>query len=251
MTVHAEAAGRVLVISIDRPERRNAIDGEHARAIAAAVDRLEDDPELWVGVLTGTDDCFCAGADLRARVAGEQVTDERGFASFTHRAREKPVIAAVEGVAFGGGLELVLACDLAVACTCARFALPEVKRSMLPAAGGAYRLGRLIPSRAATWMLLSGEPVTAARAAELGLLNEVVPCGQARNRAVEYSNLIAENAPLAVRATLRLARDTAGTTDEEAMRRTRAEYAALGRTEDYREGPRAFLEKRAPRWAGR
>jgi enoyl-CoA hydratase len=251
VAIHVEREGHVLAIVIDRPERRNAVDGQHARALDEAMGVLESDDELFVGVLTGAGGNFSSGADLAARLAGERVVGERGFAGVTHRNRAKPLIAAVEGAAVGGGFEMVLACDLVTASSTARFALPEVLRSVVPAAGGAYRIGRVLPDRIAMEMLLTGMPLSAERAFELGLVNRVVPPGEARSAAMELAARICAAAPLAVRAARRIAIAAKTMSDDEAVELSRAEYSALKKTGDFREGPRAFVEKREPRWSGR
>jgi enoyl-CoA hydratase len=241
----------VLLVVIDRPHRRNAIDAEHAERLSNAMDLLESDDELFVGILTGAGGVFSSGADLKARLAGERVMGPTGFAGVTHRSGTKPLIAAVEGTALGGGFEMVLACDLVTASSTARFALPEVLRSVLPAAGGAYRLGRVLPDRVATEMLLTGAELTAARAYDLGLVNRLTEPGGAYGAALERAREVCAGAPLAVRAARRVAHAARVLSEEEAMTLSAVEYAALQRTADFREGPRAFLEKRSPRWTGR
>jgi enoyl-CoA hydratase len=251
VTIRMEREGHILVIVIDRPERRNAIDGEHAVALDEAMGVLESDETIFVGVLTGSGGNFSSGADLAARLAGERVVGERGFAGVTHRTGTKPLIAAVEGAAVGGGFEMVLACDLVAASVTARFGLPEVLRSVLPAAGGAYRVGRVLPDRIARELLLTGIPLNAQRAFELGLVNRLAPAGEARSAAMTLAEQICAAAPLAVRAARRIALAAPALSDDEAMELSRAEYAALKKTADFREGPRAFVEKREPRWSGR
>jgi enoyl-CoA hydratase len=241
----------VLVVSIDRPERRNAIDGAHARDLAAAMDTLESDDGLLVGVLNGAGGCFSSGADLKARLAGERVMGAAGFAGITHRSGAKPLIAAVEGLALGGGFEMVLACDLVTASSTSRFALPEVLRSVLPAAGGAYRIGRVLPAVVANELLLTGAELDASRAFDLGLVNRLTEPGAALDAALELAERICAAAPLAVRAARRIAVAARTLPDAEARAFSDAEYAALKRTADFREGPRAYVEKRAPRWSAR
>jgi enoyl-CoA hydratase/carnithine racemase len=250
VTVTTNSDGHVFVVVLDRPEKRNALDAAHARALDAAFDEFDRDHELRVAVLTGTADCFCSGADIAARVAGQQIMNERGLAGFTHRERAKPVIAAVEGAAYGGGFELVLACDLVVAARDARFAMPEVTRGFVPAAGGAYRLSWALPGTTAMELLLTGDPLTAERAHSYGLVTRLSAPGAARETAVALACEIAGNAPLAVRSVRKVVRAARTMNDSEAMALLTAEYAALQQTRDYREGPRAFLEKRPPRWTG-
>jgi enoyl-CoA hydratase/carnithine racemase len=250
MTVTTRTDGNVFVVTLNRPEKRNALDAAHAGAIDEAFDEFDRDQELRVAVLAGTADCFCSGADIAARVKGEQIMTERGLAGFTHRDRAKPVIAAVEGVAYGGGFELVLACDLVVASRGARFAMPEVKRGFVPAAGGAYRLGWALPGTTALELLLTGDPLPAERAHAYGLVTRLAEPGSALAAAVELARVIAGNAPLAVQSLRKITQAARTLTDTEAMALLTEEYAALRQTRDYREGPRAFLEKRPPRWTG-
>jgi enoyl-CoA hydratase len=201
-----ELIGRVAVITLQRPEARNAISPEMALSIEAAVDRLEADDEAWVGVLAADGPVFCAGADLKAIAggrAGEIQTKRGGFAGFVRRERTKPVIAAVDGPALAGGTEIVLACDMVIASTAASFGLPEVKRSLVAAAGGLFRLPRVLPPAIAMEVALTGDPITAARAAHFGLVNELVEPGMARQAALALAERVVINAPIAVRASRR------------------------------------------------
>lgn len=252
--VDYEERGRVAVITINRPEARNAVNGAVATGIEAAVDRLEDDPERWAGVLTGEGAVFSAGADLKAIAggqAGELATRKGGFGGLTQRERVKPLIAAVGGPALAGGCELALACDLIVASRNAAFGLPEVKRALVAAAGGLFRLPRAVPFNVAMEVALTGEPLSAERAYEVGLVNRLVDEGQALAEAVALAERICANAPLAVQETRRIVL-AAHTADDETLWRMSVE--GLGRmmtTEDFAEGPRAFIEKRPPNWTGR
>jgi enoyl-CoA hydratase len=250
-----ERRGAVAVLVMDRPEARNAVDGRMAVAIEAAVDALEADDTLQVGVVSHTGPVFSAGADLKAVARGERdaiKTERGGFAGVERAAREKPLIAAVDGPALGGGCEIALACDLVVASTRARFGLPEVSRGLLATSGGITRLTWAIPPRIAMEMILTGEPIDAGRAADLGLVNRVVEPGEATAVAVLLAEQIARNAPLSVRAARRLAHEAATHGDEERLRQLAdREWARLFETEDYVEGPRAFAEKRPPQWKGR
>jgi enoyl-CoA hydratase len=252
--VRVEVVQHVLVITLDRPEARNAIDGATAHAIEAAVDRLEDDPELRVGLLTHTGPALSAGADLKAVAAGrvdEVMTGRGGFAGLCDRERTKPVVVAVDGLAFGGGLEITLACDVVVASTAARFALPEVRRGLVAASGGTYRLARAVGRHVALDLALTGDAIDGARARELGLVSRLTEPGQAAAVALEVAQRIAANAPLAVQHSRRLI-DVALDHDEAWLRAEAGRVARrIATTEDAREGPRAFAEKREPRWLGR
>lgn len=252
--VDYEVRGRVAVLTINRPDKKNAVNGDVARGIEAGIDRLEEDPEVWLGVLTGAGSVFCAGADLKAineGKAGELQTERGGFGGLVARKRTKPLIAAVDGPALAGGTELVLACDLVVASSAATFGIPEVKRSLVAAAGGLFRLPRLLPRNIAIELGLTGDPITAERAHHFGLVNVLSEPGEALETAMALAERIAKNAPLAVRETLRLMRELADADDETAFRESGAAMINLASTEDFWEGPAAFLEKREPQWKGR
>ncbi|MER7080649.1 short chain enoyl-CoA hydratase [Saccharopolyspora kobensis] len=250
--VQTETAGSALVITINRPQARNAVDTAVATGIAAAVDELEANPELSVGVLTGAAGTFCAGMDLKAAARGESpVVPGRGFAGLAEAETRKPLIAAVEGYAMGGGFELALACDLIVAATGARFALPEVKRGLIAGGGGVIRLPKRIPHHLAMELLLTGRAIDAQRARELGLVNRVVDDGEAVTTALQLAAEVAANAPLALAAVKKVVRLSDGAPDAEAFSAQRAEARALRESEDFAEGVRAFAEKRAPKWTGR
>lgn len=245
----------VALVTLDRPEKRNAVNGDVARAMDAIVRHIEADPDLWVAVLASSNDkVFCAGADLQAISEGRGVeleTREGGFAGFVYYPRAKPWIAAARGSALGGGLELCLACDMIVAADDCRFGLPEVKRSLLAGAGGLSRLPNAVPVAIAVEMVVTGEPIDAERAFALGLVNRVVPAGQEVEAALELARTIAANAPIAVRESLAIAREAAIVGDRPARALMQPAYERLFKTEDFAEGPRAFVEKRAPVWKNR
>ena len=250
--VLTEAAGGVLVITINRPQARNAVNLAVALAIAAALDELDADERLLAGVLTGAGGSFSAGMDLKAFLAGERpIVPGRGFAGIADRAAEKPVIAAVEGHALAGGFEIALACDMIVASENARFGLPEVTRGLIAGAGGLLRLPQRIPRAVAMELALTGEMIDAARALELGLVNRVVPAGRALDAALELAQRIAANAPLAVRASKRMIVEAPRWPPAEVFDRQREALEQIADSLDAREGALAFAEKRAPVWRAR
>lgn len=252
--VEFEVRGNVAVITINRPESRNAVNGEVARGIEQGIDRLEADENLWVGVLAARGTVFCAGADLRAISSGggaDLSTARGGFAGFVARDRTKPVIAAVDGAALAGGTEICLACDMIVASREARFGVPEVKRSLAAAAGALFRLPRVLPRNVANYLVATGEPISAEDCARYGMVNTLCEPGRALDEAVELALAICRNAPLAVRESMAVMRETALADDAAAFRRSNEAMRRLSKTEDYREGPKAFLEKRDPVWKGR
>jgi enoyl-CoA hydratase len=252
MSVAAEPAGEVLVVTIDRPAARNAVNLAVAEGIAAAMDRLDGDDGLRAGILTGAGGTFCAGMDLKAFVAGERpYVGDRGFAGITQRAARKPLIAAVEGWALAGGFEVALSCDLIVAARDARFGIPEVKRGLVAAAGALLRLPRRIPYHLAMELALTGEPIGAERAAELGIVSRLTGPGGALAGAEELAALIARNGPLAIDATKRIVTQAADWTEEEGWERQGEIAGPVFTSEDAREGATAFAEKRDPVWRGR
>jgi enoyl-CoA hydratase len=250
--VLSERRGRVLVITINRPEQRNAVNAAVAAGIAAALDELDGDPDLSIGVLTGAGKGFCAGMDLKAFVKGDRpYAGDRGFAGITQRPAEKPLIAAIEGFALAGGLEVALACDLIVASRGARLGVPEVKRSLVAAAGALLRLPRTLPRNVAMELALTGEPIDAQRGYELGLVNRLSDPGEALRTALELADAIAVNGPLALAATKRVMVESADWPDSEFFERQAEVIAPVMSSEDAREGATAFAEKRAPVWKGR
>ena len=250
--VLTERRGRVLLITLNRPDQRNAINAAVANGIGAALDELDADPELSIGVLTGAGKGFCSGMDLKAFVTGESpVVEGRGFAGITQRAAAKPLIAAVEGFAVAGGLEVALSCDLIVAARGARLGIPEVKRSLVAAGGGLLRLPRMLPRNIAMEMALTGDFILAERGAELGLVNRLAEPGGALALALELAEAIAANGPLALAATKRILTESVDWPDAEFFARQEAIAAPVRDSEDAREGATAFAEKRAPVWKGR
>jgi enoyl-CoA hydratase/carnithine racemase len=247
--------GHVAIVTLDRPEKRNAVNGAVARLLGEAVRRADADPDVRVVLLTSSDPrAFCAGADLSQigqNTDGPMETPDGGFGGFVRARRRTPWIAVVEGPALAGGFEICLACDLVVASEAARFGLPEVTRGLLATAGGVHRLPRLIPRNVALELIATGAPVDGGRAHALGLVNRLTPAGGALAAAAELARTIAGNAPLAVQEALAAAKAALDVSDAEAEGLAQAALARLRGTEDYAEGPRAFLAKRPPRWTGR
>ncbi|RDV06299.1 enoyl-CoA hydratase [Sphingorhabdus pulchriflava] len=256
--VLVERKGHVLIATINRPEARNAVNAAVHVGLGEALEQAENDPEVRVVILTGAgDQAFCAGADLKALSRGERLTPEDkaqrawGFAGVVQHPISKPMIAAVNGFALGGGTELALSCDLVVAADHAQFGLPEVKRGIYAAAGGAFRIAQQLPIKVAMEMLLTGEPFSAQRAFELGFANRVVPLDKLMETAIDLANRIAVNAPLSVQASKRIAMGIA----EGAIANDAAYWEANNRegrvvmqSQDAKEGPLAFAQKRQPVW---
>lgn len=246
--------GHVAVITINRPEARNAVNADVANGIEEAVDKLEADESLWLGILTGVPPVFSAGADLKeinAGRAGNLQTKRGGFGGITRRVRTKPIIAAVDGPALAGGTEICLACDMIVASTNAQFGIPEVKRCLVAAGGGLFRLPRKVPFNVAMELALTGDPITAERAHHFGLVNYICEPGKALDTARDLAKRIEANAPVAVRASRRVIL-AAMTEDENAGWHLSAEgMAEAMSSEDMKEGLTAFIEKRPPNWQGR
>lgn len=245
----------IALVTLNRPEKRHAVNGAVARRLGEIVAETESDPSIWAVVLTSSGGpTFCAGADLAEVAAGraaELSTPEGGFGGFVESKRAKPWIVAVRGSALGGGLEFSLACDLRVIAETTVLGLPEVKRGLIAGAGGIYRLPRQIPRAIALEIIALGDPIDARRAYALGLVNAVVPEEAVLDTALDMARKICANAPISVRESLKIARAAEETPEADsiaAMRRT-MEYLVI--TDDFKEGPRAFVEKRAPQWSGR
>jgi len=259
--VLTERRGRVLLVTLNRPEARNAVNLAVTLGVGDALEEAEHDRDIWAVVLTGAGDkAFCAGADLKAVARREPLapTDPVraawGFAGYVTHHVSKPTIAAVNGFALGGGTEISLASDLVVAADTASFGLPEVKRGIYAGAGGVFRLPAQIPKKVAMEMILTGEPVSAHRALELGLVNRVVPQADVVAAALELAGKVIANAPLSVQASKRVANgilDGHVAAEDASWELSRAEGLALMRTADAAEGPRAFADKRVPSWQAR
>lgn len=252
--------GGVRLITLNRPEVRNAVNFALARDLAGALDDLDADDGARVGVLTGAGDAFCSGMDLRAlskmdmRALGPEdvpYVEGHGLAGVSHRASEKPLIAAIEGSALAGGLEIALACDLLVAAEDAMFGFPEVKRGLAALAGGLIHLPRRVPYHFAMELALTGATITAHRAHELGLVNRVVPAGTARDEAIALAREIAQNAPIAVQVSTTVIRGSRNRTVDESWEQQNGLAGSVLLSEDAREGAHAYVERRTPVWKGR
>jgi len=247
-----ETRGAVLVIELNRPHARHAFDLALATALSATLDRFDSDPDLTTAVLTGSGGTFSSGADLKALLRGERGhTEKRGGFGILKMPPDKPLIAAVEGYAFAGGFELALACDLIVAASDAKFGLPEVKRGLVAVGGGLFRLPRRLPYHVVMELALTGEPLTADRLHAFGLVNRVVEPGKALAGALEIAQKVAENGPLAVRATKQILARSHEWTEAAGWTEQRRFADPALRSEDAKEGPRAFAEKRKPVWKGK
>ena len=254
-----ETRGRVALITLNRPDARNAVNGDVAQAMETAIDQLENDDSVWVGIIQANTEgqnnpVFCAGADLKAINAGQGAalaTERGGFAGFTYRERKKPVIVAVDGLATAGGCEIVLAADLVVATTRSAFGLAEAKRNLIAGAGGLFRLPRAIGRNAAMELILTGEPFSAERAYELGLVNRLVEPGQATEEALVLAGQITAAAPLAVWESRKVVLAAATESDDTLKQMTDTAMGIMMRSEYLDEGLTAFIEKRAPEWKGR
>lgn len=257
-----EVEDHVALITLNRPEAMNAMNGELSRALSESLQRVEDDPDVRVGILTGNGRAFCAGADLKERArtgdgggaAGSTVQafiDAPSQTPFYKRHAGKPMIAAVNGYCLAGGMELALTCEIRIASTGASFGLPEIVRGFFPGAGGPQRLPRMIPQALAMEMILTGDPIDAETALRAGLVSHVVPDDELLPTAKRLAVRIADHAPLAVRAVKELALSAQDMTLEQSLRFGSALRWIIGQTEDAKEGPRAFAERRDPNYEGR
>ena len=248
-------ADHIALVTLNRPEAMNAVSDETAQLMDKYLKQTEADPEIWVSILTGAGDrAFCAGADLKMISQGKGHllrTEDGGFGGFVFAKRTKPWIAAVGGFALAGGTELAIACDMIVASERANFGLPEVTRGILAAAGGMFRLPRLLPRAVAMELLATGARLSAERAYHFGMVNRVVPHSTYMEEAIALATQITDNAPLAVKESLMIARKAEDLDESELIRLTQAANMRIFQTEDAREGPLAFVEKRKPKWKGK
>ncbi|MDA0286201.1 MAG: crotonase/enoyl-CoA hydratase family protein [Actinobacteria bacterium] len=257
--VEYEVRGKIAIITLNRPEARNAVNGDVANRLEAAIDKLEQDENVWVGILTANTagqerPVFSAGADLKAINSGQAAalnTSRGGFGGFVYRDRKKPVIAAVDGLATAGGCELVLACDMLVASTRSAFGLAETKRNLIPGAGGLFRLPRAIGRAVAMEAIFTGDSFTAQRAYELGMVNKLTEPGSVLDAAIELANRVCTAAPLAVWASRKIVLAAATESDETLIDMTNKAFGAVLSSEDTKEGLTAFIEKRPPNWQGK
>lgn len=254
MSVEYEKRGRLAVITLNRPEARNAINGMMAEGIEAAIDKVEEDPDVWVAILTANGKAFCAGADLKEISAGnghKLGTKKGGFAGITRRERTKPLIAAITGSALAGGTEIALSCDMIICADTTNFGLPEVKRSLVAGAGGLFRLPRVVGMAVGLEAILTGDPLSSQRAYELGMVNKVVPEADVMAEAEKLAERIMANAPIAVQQSRKVAMQAFSEDDDDLWKESGTAFGVVARTEDFKEGPRAFIEKRAPNWQGK
>lgn len=250
--VSVEARNGVQIITINRPEAKNAMNQAAAQAIAAALDELESKPELRLAIITGANGTFCSGMDLKGFLRGERpFVPGRGFGGLTEKSPSKPLIAAVEGYALAGGFEVALACDLIVAAENANFGLPEVKRGLVAAAGGVMRLPKRMPYHLAMEYVLTGDFLPATEAFKHGLVNRLVPPGQALHEAVEFANRIVLNGPLSLQASKRIVQESADWSQAEMFAKQAEITTPVFTSQDAREGAAAFAEKRHPVWQGK
>jgi len=242
----------IMTVTLNRPEAKNAANRAVAVGVAAAMDELDSNDSIHVAIITGAGGTFCAGMDLKAFVSGEMpMVEGRGFAGLTEAPPRKPLIAAVEGYALAGGLELAISCDLIVTADNAKFGIPEVKRGLAAAAGGLMKLPRQIPSRLAMEMAITGDFITAQRAYEMGLVNQIVPAGTALEAAKVMAARIVANGPLAVAISKQVVRESADWSAQEMWKKQQDLVMPIFGSEDAMEGSIAFAEKRAPHWKGK
>ena len=246
--VRTEVIDHTLVVTMVRHDKRNAIDGPMTNAIDAALNRLDDEHDLWVGVITGGADMFCAGTDMAA--TSGTPTPRGGIYGVVGRTRVKPLIAAVEGIAYGGGFEVVMACDMVVAAENARFGLPEVKRGLVATSGALFRASRVLPLNVAKYLLATGTDLSPADALRFGLVNEVCAPGQALETALALAARINANSPVAVQLALQAVEQIVASDDARGWQITRDARRRVGESADSKEGVAAFFEKRAPKWTG-
>jgi len=248
-----EQIDNIQIITINRPEARNAINYEAAQELAAAMIALDENPDVVLGILTGAQQTFCSGMDLKdfSRTGKRPYAEGRGFGGICEKPPVKPIIAAVEGYALAGGCEIALACDLLIAADNAHFGLPEVKRGLVPGAGGMLRLPARIPYHVAMQAVLTGEMIAAQRAHSLGLVNQLTPPGRALEAALDMGRTIAANGPLAVQTAKRIIVESRDWAQTEMFDKQRPRIAHIFTSEDAREGATAFVEKRAPVWRGK
>jgi enoyl-CoA hydratase len=254
MPVELVKEGHLAMITLNRPEARNAINAEMVSTMEACLDEFEADPDLWVAILKAEGTVFCAGADLKEIAAGNGAalsTRKGGFGGITRRERTNPLIAAITGTAVAGGCEISLSCDMIVASTETVFGLPEVKRSLIAGAGGLFRLPRALGMATAMELIMTGDPLPAQRAFDLGMVNKVVPPGEVLNEARLLADRVMANAPLAVQESRNIAARALMDDDDALWRASGNGFKSIVNTEDYKEGPRAFIEKREPVWKGR
>ncbi|MFT5572511.1 MAG: enoyl-CoA hydratase [Cryomorphaceae bacterium] len=250
-TTKVEIRDGVMIITINRPEAKNAINKSVAEGVAAALIELDSNPDIQVAVLQGAGGGFSSGMDLKAFLTGElPVVEGRGFAGLTEAVVEKPLIAAVEGFALAGGFEIMLSCDLVIAASNAKLGIPEVKRGLVAAGGGLVKMPRQMPKRLAMEMALTGNSISADRAYDIGLINKVVEPGAALDAAMELANTIKANGPMAVKLSKQVINSTTDWTSDSMMQKQLEIVTPIFTSNDAREGPTAFAEKRAPKWTG-
>ncbi|MEM7017202.1 MAG: enoyl-CoA hydratase-related protein [Pseudomonadota bacterium] len=254
MVVEFEKQGNLAMITLNRPEARNAVNGEVASSMEAILDDYESDPDLWAAILMANGSVFCAGADLKEIAAGrghQLGTAKGGFAGLVKRARTKPLIAAIRGSALAGGTEIALSCDMIVCAEDTQFGLPETKRSLVAAAGGLFRLPRAIGMAPALEAIMTGDPIPAERAYQLGMVNYMVPEAEVVATAKSLAERVTAAAPLAVQHSRSVAIQAFTEEDETLWQASFKAFSENAKTEDYQEGPRAFIEKRSPLWKGK